>query len=159
MIKTDTYLICNSTLVQKLKTIKQFNLDLGQALSTQSQSGGKNFIPYDINIQKYFQFFDKIIQKCGQIGTFKIYNLNEVDMNTIIICNEQIKTIYNIDENLSLYDNINISLKDFFIKNGLMNTENLNIVKPKEKEEYIATDKKLSELSIEERILYARNMK
>jgi hypothetical protein len=154
MIKKDTYLVINKQLTPKLKNIKQFKLNLGTKLI----GNNDRFMPNDVNIQKHYMFFQNVILLIGTIGTLKVYTKYELKFNEIQICNEDKSFNYTLDENLSVYDNINESLDIFFNKYNLEK----NITTTVEKEtlkQYTAPDKPFKEMTVQERILYARNNK
>lgn len=158
MQKIDTYLVCNSSLIQKLKNIKHFQLDLGSKLLTDNQQ----FLPNDVNVQKHVIFFDDVIYKLGNIGSLKIYSCNNISQNEFNLYNIKESFNYKLDDSLSIYDNINTSLKLFFNKLGFTDVN----TSPKEEEtvnnkipEYIKPNKPFTEMTLEERILFARNKK
>jgi hypothetical protein len=156
MQKIDTYMICNSALITKLKTVKGFSLNLGQALINNSK-----FMPKDVKIQKHYLYYNEIINLIGYIGTLSIYTQTQCKHNTLILYNEKEVFQYTLDNYLSVYDNINTSIDLFFTKIGLKKDistiveEEIQIVKP----EYVKPDKLMSEMNEEERIMFARNFK
>lgn len=153
---TDTYLLININQINAFKEIEHFNLDLGTKLINES----KQFIPNDINVQKHYMFFNKIINKCGNIGTLQIYSSFNVPIGTIELYNEKQMLKYNLNQSNNLYDEINNALDKFFDELGL-NTE----IKPKTKteektkEKYIKPNKPLNKMNMEERVAYLRNLK
>lgn len=155
MIKTNTYIVCNSSLVQKLKTVEHFKINLGMQLHDKLMK----FNPEDINIQKHFLFFDDIINMVGYIGSLAIYTKTQSNVNHICLYNEKESFDYTLDDNMSLYDNINLSLGLFFDKLGIKS----NVVTKNEEhlveQEYVRPNKKLSEMNHAERIQYVRNNK
>lgn len=154
MIKTETYLVINPTNIYNLKTIKHFKLNLGTSLTTENK-----FLPNDPIMQKHYMFFDEIINKCGNIGGLNIYSTFKNDINTISVYNEKEKYIYNINHKISYYENINEALNQFFIKHNLVQELKPEIeeIKETKKNVYVKPDKNLSEMTLEERILFARN--
>ena len=151
-LKQNTYIICHGNLISKLKQISHFKLNLGKALVDSSLK----FNPSDVNIQKHYLFFNKIINMCGYIGSLPIYNYSAININNIHLYNDKEEFIYELDNNLSLYDNINLSLDLFFNKLGLKNNiQTTNEELPEIK--YIKPNKPMSELSLEERIMMLRN--
>jgi hypothetical protein len=150
-IKTNTYITCSSNLVNKLRQIPNFELNLGQSLKTFDR-----FAPQDVNIQKHYIFFNQIIQMCGYIGSLAVYNTNNIGMDELGVYNENESLMYKLDGNLGIYDNINTALGIFFEKIGIAAPV---ISEPEKVEElvYIRPDKKLSEMTKEERILFSRN--
>lgn len=157
MQKIDTYLVCNSSLVQKLKNIQQFKLNLGQALI----NNNNQFMPNDVKVQKHFIYFKQILNLVGYIGTLSIYTQSQCKHNTIMLCNHQESFEYALDTNLSIYDNVNIAIDLFFTKIGLNQDITTVVDEPLEiKEvEYIKPNKTFSEMSDDERIMYARSLK
>lgn len=155
MIKTNTYIVCNSILVPKLKHIQHFKINLGQALIDKSMK----FQPADITVQKHYLFHNEIINLVGFIGSLAIYTRTDCDLQHLYMYNEKESLDYAIDGNMSLYDNINTGLGLFFDKLGIKS----NVVTKAEPEavipEYVRPNKKLSEMNQEERIAYARNLK
>lgn len=154
-IKTNTYIVCNSSLVQRLKQIQYFKINLGQQLHDKQMK----FNPVDLNIQKHFIFFDVIINMVGYIGSLSVYTKTQTDINIISLYNEKESFDYTIDDNMSLYDNINLALGLFFDKLGIKS----NVVTKDEQQlqpvEYVRPNKKLSEMNETERIAFARNRK
>lgn len=154
MIFNDTYIVCNSELIPKFKTIKQFTLDLGKSLI----NSAFQFNPADVKIQKHYMAYSEIINLGGYIGSLCIYTNRSLNINTFNIYNEDKMFEYVIDTNISLYDNINLAIDTFFkkyeIKKDVVttNTEISNAEK-----EYIKPDKKLTDMTEAERIQYARN--
>jgi len=156
MIKTNTYIICNSALVPRLKSIEHFKINLGQALVDKTM----NFNPTDLTIQKHYLFHDEIINLVGFIGSLAVYTKTNLDMTHIYMYNEKESFDYTLDTNMSLYDNINFSLGLFFDKIGIKS----NVVTKSEEPvlhdvEYVKPDKKMSDMTKAERIAYARNLK
>lgn len=155
--KIDTYLVCNSSLVPKLKNIQHFKLNLGQSLI----NNNNKFLPNDVKIQKHYLYFQQIINLVGYIGTLSVYTNSLCKNNTLILYNNQEQFLYELDPNLSTYDNINTAIDLFFTKIGFK--QDINTEKPKEieikEEEYVKPNKSLFEMSEAERIAYARNLK
>lgn len=151
-LKQNTYIICNGSLIQKLKKIQHFKLNLGKSLTDTSFK----FNPNDINIQKHYLFFNKLINMIGYIGALPIYSYSGILIDDIYLYNDKEEFIYHLDDKLSLYDNINLSLDLFFTKIGLTNDIKTTIDELPEIK-YIKPDKSISELSLQERILYLRN--
>ena len=159
MLITDTYILINLTMINSFRNIKEFKLDLGHSLTNEQN----RFLPNDINVQKHYMFFNKIITKCGNIGKLHIYSNFKIPQNTIEIYNEKDKFIYELDGNISLYENINNGLDEFFTEHNL-NIENkpetkIEETKQEEKAIYTKPDKPLSEMTIKEKIAYSRNLK
>jgi len=139
--------------------IKQFELDLGKSLVTMDT---KKFLPGDTIIQKHYMFHNEIIQKLGDIGTLKIYSNVKLNFNTIVIYNDNDSLVCDLNNNLSLYDNINLSLDLFFNKNNIKKDVSTTIVKEEPaivEESVIISNKPKNEMTMEERILYARSLK
>lgn len=152
MIKRDTYLVINKQLTPKFKNIKQFKLNLGTKLI----GNNDKFMPNDVNIQKHYMFFQHVILLIGNIGTLKVYTKFDLKFNEIQVCNEDKSFIYTLDDNLSIYDNVNTVLDIFFEKYNLENNISTEINQTKEKQ-YEIPDKDFKDMTIQERILYARN--
>lgn len=152
----NTYIVVNLSQVNALKSIQYFKMNLGLALT----DNNNRFNPGDINITKHYQFHNKIINLIGYIGTLPIYTDRSINHTDIEICNETITKLYRLNENQSMYDNINTHLKQFFIDTGLKtNVETKTKDTVEITEEYIQPSKPLKDMSIEERILFARNRK
>lgn len=154
MIIADTYIVVNSMLLSKLRHIEHFTLDLGSALTTTQK-----FNPKDVNIQKHYMMHHDIINMCGSIGTLFIYTKPTMDINKLYLYNEEESFDYTINDNLSLYDNINLALSLFFEKLGI--ESNVNTKKQEEIKipEYVKPDKPLNQMTMEERIAFLRNRK
>lgn len=156
MILNETYIVCNSLLIPKIKQIEFFKLDLGQALSNSSNQ----FNPADIKIQKHFMYHSEIINLEGHIGTLSIYTNRLADLNTFKIYNNDNMLEYTMDEYLSIYDNINTALKLFFDKYNIKKDVSTKVEQIENKtEEYVKPAKKFTEMTEAERIAYARNLK
>lgn len=157
MIKAETYIVCNSSLVPKFKTISAFKMNLGQKLITDQQQ----FLPNDVKIQKHFIFYRKIINLIGYIGTLSIYTDNYTNKDEIVLYNDNNELVYKLDDNMSLYDNINLGLQLFFKQHGLVKDVETKVEDKKDPapHEYVKPDKPLSEMTEAERIQYARNIK
>lgn len=162
MLKTNTYIVCNSSLVPKFKQIEHFKLNLGQSLIDKSNT---TFSTKDITIQKHFMFHNNIIYLCGFIGSLSIYNNATCDISNISLHNEKEIFDYTLDNNMSLYDNINLALDLFFDKLGMINhvvtkkDEPMAIIEQETKEEYIKPNKKLFEMTDSEKMSFLRNRK
>ena len=165
MLKVDTYLVCNSGIVSKFRSIDKFTLNLGQSLvNNQNQ-----FMPADVKIQKHFLYFKEIVNLIGYIGTLSIYTTNNIGRDEIMLCNNNEQFRYKLDNNLSMYDNVNTSISLFFDKIGLNQDVVTEFEEPEQtleekatntkKEEYLIPTKPMSEMSELERIEYARNLK
>jgi hypothetical protein len=155
MIKTNTYIVCNSSLVMKLKSIPHFNMNLGQSLIDKKM----NFNPADITIQKHYLFHDEIINLVGFIGSLTVYTKSDSLMDRIYLYNEKETFDYTLDANMSLYDNINLALGLFFDKLGIKSNVVTKPEEPIAEPVYVKPNKKMSEMTEAERILYARNLK
>lgn len=155
MIKSNTYIVCNSALVSKLQTIKHFKLNLGQALIDRQM----NFNPADTIIQKHYLFHNKVIQLCGYIGSLAIYTSPSATFDILALYNDKDYLDYAIDSNMSFYDNINLGLDIFFTKMGIKS----NVVTKTEEmptpPEYVKPNKSFKDMTEYERIQYARNLK
>src|SRR5690348_13832715 len=110
--KSDTYIVCNSNLINKLKNIVHFKLDLGQSLIDKQNK----FLPQDLFIQKHFIFHNQIIHLCGYLGSLPIYTYNQAKINMLYMYNQSDSLDYVMDDILSIYDNINEALNIFFTK-------------------------------------------
>lgn len=155
MIKTNTYIVCNSSLVSKLKSIPHFEMNLGQALIDKKM----NFNPTDLCIQKHYLFHEDIINLVGFIGSLAVYTKSNSNMDNIGLYNEKESLEYALDQNMSLYDNINLALGLFFDKLGIKSNVVTTVEEPVKEPEYVKPDKKMSEMTEAERIQYARNLK
>ncbi len=166
MLRNETYIVCNANLVHKLKKIEHFEFDLGLAL----MNGNNKFNPGDIRIHTHFGFFGEIINKLGNIGSLQIYSKSSYnDFNTIIIYNQDNHLTYTLNENMSMYENINESLNLFFEKFDPQEEDEQDENIPQithvektlelKKEVYVKPNKPFSEMTQEERILFARNRK
>jgi len=155
MIKTNTYIVCNSILVPKLKLIEHFKLNLGQSLIDKSMK----FLPGDITVQKHYLFHNEIINLVGFIGSLAIYTRADSDMTHLYMYNEKESFDYTLDSYMSLYDNINLGLGLFFDKLGIKSNVQTNAEPEVKISEYIKPNKKLSEMTEAERIAYVRNLK
>lgn len=147
----NTYIIINITNIHKLKQIKHFEMNLGYALTDQQN----RFNPGDINIAKHYTLHKKIISLLGYIGTLPIYTDRQLPINTIEICNEDIKIPFELKSDLSMYDNINEALKQFFEQTNL--TVNVNTEKEEKQEVKVEINKPLKEMTMEERIAFVRS--
>lgn len=149
MNRKDTYIVIND--INKVKQISHFKLDLGFKLLNDSQQ----LMPKDIIIQRHLLFFDEYIYSVGHIGSLYIYTSNKLNINEIMICNNRIKKVYTLSDDISVYDNINKMLSDFFdnnkIKSDISTKEEVEV-----KQDINLSNKKISEMTEEERILYAR---
>ena len=154
MVKQDTYLVINKLLTPKFKTITYFKYDLGKSLINDQLK----FSPHDVNIQKHLIFFDTILLKIGDIGNLKVYTNNKIEHNKVGIYNADKEFLYDLDNNLSMYDNINTGLDLFFNKYEKIEKD-IDTSKSDEitKEKYVKPNKDIKEMSEEERILFARN--
>ena len=148
----NTYIICHSSLTNKLKNIKNFTLDLGMALTNRHDS---KFNPSDVNIQKHNIFHNDIILKIGKIGSLLIYNSEKIKHNQIYVVNDKILEIYTINEYTSLYDNLNVFFEMFLNKHNIKIQEETKPIKIEETKPLVT--KPLSEMTKEERILFARS--
>jgi len=148
-----TYIVTHSSLVQRLKQITHFKMDLGTSIVNKNNM----FQPSDMFIQKHYTFYGDIIHSLGHIGSLPVYSQNQLPMNCILFCNELENFQYKMNDLLSVYDNINIGLNLFFEKIGLKNT--ISTVKETESKtsEYIAPNKPLKEYSEAERIALIRS--
>lgn len=155
MIKSNTYIVCNSSTVARLKQIQHFKVNLGQALIDRSM----NFNPTDMSIQKHYIFHNDIINLVGFIGALAVYTKTNSEVDHIYLYNEKESFDYTLDGNMSLYDNINTSLGLFFEKIGIKNTVSTVNPEPIKEPEYVKPAKKMSEMTEAERIAYARNLK
>ena len=155
MIKTNTYIVINSTLVQKLKHIEAFKMNLGLSLIDKKNS----FMPADINIQKHVIFHNSIINLVGYIGALPVYTATNSDTSAIMLYNEKESLKYAIDDTMSMYDNINVALDLFFTKIGIKKNVVTTPDKKLEPAEYVQPTKKLSDMTELERIDFARNRK
>lgn len=155
MLITDTYLLINYNDIHNFRKIEYFKLDLGMSLTNNENK----FLPNDAIMQKHYMFFNEIITKCGNIGNLQIYSNFKVSQGTIQIYNEKESLIYDIDTNKPLYDNINDGLDSFFTEHNLNSQikPETEIEEIEEESTYVKPDKKLEEMTIEERIAFARN--
>lgn len=149
-----TYLVCNLSVLDQLKQIEGFKIHLGQQLLNQKQE----FNPGDVNIQMHVAFFQDIIQMVGFLGSLQIYTSNKQNSNSISIINEKNKIDVQLNLHNSIYEAINDGLNSMALITGYkVKTEEIKI--KKEEEIYVRPDKKLEEMSISERIAFARNRK
>lgn len=147
-----TYIVVHSNLVNRLKNITHFKLDLGTSIVNAQNM----FQPNDVFIQKHYMFHGDIIHCLGHIGSLPVYSQLKTPHNTIRFCNEMETLDYHLNDLMSLYDNINTGLDLFFTKIGLKN--NLSTVKETESTPvYVAPDKPLSEYTEAERIALIRS--
>lgn len=150
---SETYIVINSLLVSKLKQIKHFELNLGTSLL----NGAKQFLPSDVKIQKHYIYFNENILLVGYIGSLAFYTNNRLNTTFIELYNEKDVLIYALT-GIDLYSDINLALDQFIKKYETVKPNIVPEIKEEVKqEEYIKPNKKLSELSLEERIAYVRN--
>ena len=151
---TNTYIVVSSNITNKLKNIEHFKFDLGSRLIDFNRG---SFLPADVIIQKHYMFHNEIINLIGYIGSLPIYTHPQILFNNIKLVNEKNALVYNLDDNLSLYDNINLGLDIFFNKFEYINKPS-TIKKEEKKDIYIKPNKNMSGMTESERILYARNL-
>jgi len=137
---SETYIVANTNLIQIFKNIKEFTIDLG----TKLMNDNGQFHPTDLIIQSHYVYHKEIIQSLGNIGSLLVYNSNQITNNSIAIYNEDRRFEYALDENLSLYDNINMAF-DLFIK-----------IYDKPKKVQPVPSKPFKDMNEAERIAYAR---
>lgn len=156
ILKNNTYLVCNSGHVPRLRQISHFKLNLGQSLIDKQNK----FIPQDLNIQKHYIFHNTIIQLCGYIGSLPIYTNPSHDLRCLEVCNEKESLMYTIEDNMSMYDNVNSALGLFFDRVGITTpVTKVEDAEPVAVVEYVRPNKKLSEMTMDERIAFLRNRK
>lgn len=148
-----TYIVTHSSLMNRLKQINHFKMDLGTSIVNKNNM----FQPSDMFIQKHYTFYGDIIHCLGFIGSLPVYSQNKLQLNTILFCNELESFNYKLNDMLSLYDNINTGLDLFFQKIGLKS--DVSTVKEAESKPapYVAPNKPLSEYSEDERIALIRS--
>ncbi len=147
-----TYLVCNSYLLAQLRQIEGFSINLGQSLLNQAHE----YNPADINIQMHRNFFDEQIQLIGFLGSLQIYTSYRQPVSVVSVVNEKHKVDSNLEGNKTLYATINEALKSMALITGYtVKTENK--IKIEKDEVYVRPDKKLEEMSMAERIQFARN--
>ncbi len=153
---TKTYLVCNNNTVLKIKKISGFKVNLGQALLTRDNK----FNPPDVAIQMHTQFFNEIIHLNGYLGSLHVYTNMGYPDDSISIFNGQDRVDVEINGD-RVYDSINSGLKIMGKKTGFIvdakpePTPAETVVET----EYKRPQKKLEEMSIDERIQFARNRK
>src|SRR5690606_23661617 len=139
-----------------LRKIKHFNMDLGYKLLNENKATQ----PDDLIVHKHILFHNELIESLGNIGKLHIYSKLNIDFNNIKLYNEKKYYEHKIDKNISFYDNINKGLDLFFEQNGIKE-ENKPKIKEEQTEtkekEYLKPNKPLKEMSMDERIAYARN--
>lgn len=152
---TKTYLVCNANMLSEFKKIEGFQVNLGMSLLNSSMQ----FNPADVNIQMHLLCHKEIIQMIGFLGSLQIYSCYKYSNDDICIVNDKNKVNVKMNSDKKLYDLINEGLNDIAKLSGYkvnINTENKNNEKA---EEYVKPDKKFSEMTFDERIKYARNLK
>jgi len=150
----DTYIVINGDLTGKLRQIKHFKLDLGNKLLLDN----KQLMPVDVNIQKHLIYFEEFIYLTGYIGTLPIYTNTKLEINTIMVCNSDDHINYTINDEETMYDNINNALNILFNKiNKTPDVTTVVEIKTTEKEN-IKVKKPLSEMTEAERIAFARGL-
>lgn len=137
------YLVCNIQLINQLRNIAGFKLDLGlKKLNDQQQ-----YFPTDAVVYTHIKQYNQHIDKIGNIGTLCVYTESSVPYNYIyfynIKDNNTNKYEHPINSTISLYDNIN---------EGLNNISELNTSEKEVENKPID----FSTLSLEERIAIAR---
>lgn len=152
------YIVCNSSLSQKLKAIPQFKLNLGVSLI---DSNTKSVNTQDVIIQKHHMNYTQIIQMVGYIGSLPIYSHPSHNTNILSVCSGKNRIDHELGHT-GIYNEINLALDLMFTKLGLNKPkEVIKEVIPEtvpEKKAYVLPNKKLNEMTISERIAYARNI-
>lgn len=148
-----TYMICHSHLLNTLKEIDGFTINLGQSLLNQNHQ----FNPADINIQTHLSFFNEQIQLIGFLGSLQIYTSFKQPIDAISIINERNKVDVGLEQNKTLYVSINEALKSMALITGYHVKTEDKMNKKEKIEVYVRPDKNLEDMSIAERIAYARN--
>ncbi len=148
-----TYIVTHSSLMNRLKQINHFKMDLGSSIVNKNNM----FQPSDMFIQKHYTFYGDIIHCLGFIGSLPVYSQNKLQLNTILFCNELESFNYKLNDMLSLYDNINTGLDLFFQKIGLKS--DVSTVKEAESKPapYVAPNKPLAQYTEDERIALIRS--
>lgn len=147
-----TYIVTHSSLMNRLKQITHFKMDLGSSIVNKENM----FQPSDMFIQKHYTFYGDIIHSLGFIGSLPVYSLNALKIDTIMFCNETESFLYKLNDMLSVYDNINTGLDLFFTKIGIKST--ISTVKETESKPipYVAPNKPFNEFTEAERIAHIR---
>ena len=150
---TKTYLVCNSQVFTHIRKIEGFSLNLGRSLLNLD----KKFIPADVVIQKHIMFFDEILQLNGYLGSLHISVNSRYQVGQFSVFNEKNRVDVKM-ENKDILEALNEGLNKMADICGIK----ADIVPPSEtkKEEiYVRPKKKLEEMNLEERLLFARNRK
>ena len=153
-----TYIVCNSIILQHIKKIKGFQLNLGQSLINKQT----NMMQHnDISIQTHIMYFEEIILLCGYLGSLGIYSNGNYKTNMISFFNGKERVDLEFNDFNDMFSVINNGLNEMAIKTGYTtDIENKDVIElNKIKEEYIKPNKLLKDMNEQERLAYIRNMK
>lgn len=153
---TKTYLVCNASMMSRIKAIPGFKVNLGQSLLNRQNK----YSPADIAIQTHTQFFKEIIHLNGYLGSLHVYTSLRYLNDAISIFNGQDRIDLEIDSEEDVYSAINRGLKEMGKRTGyITDTKAPEEPKIETDTEYKRPAKKLEEMTLDERIQFARNRK
>lgn len=152
---TKTYIVCNNEILKHIKKINGFQINLGQALMNFRQQ----LSPADLVIQMHIQLYNEIILLNGYLGSLYIYCNGNYKSNTLSIFNEQERLDIEVNDYNDIYNIINSGLKEMKKKTGKDTNIQVDEIKQKEIKEYKQPNKSISEMTLDERIAFARNKK
>jgi len=151
---TKTYLVCNSLVFGQIRKIEGFSLNLGRSLLNMD----KKLIPSDVVIQKHIMRYDEILQLNGYLGSLHVYNNPRYPQDQFSVFNEENRVDIKMG-NKTILEAINEGLNRMAEVCGIKVDIAPKKEEVEEKLEYIRPSKKLEEMSLDERILFARNRK
>jgi len=145
------YIVCNSTLCHKLKSIEGFKMDLGTSLT----DSNNRINPQDTTVQYHHLHHNEIIFRLGWIGSLAIYSYPSCPLNAIYSCYQEHRHLHTIDPNKSLYTNLNAAIEPMIKLSGIAITKEEPIKKTTKE----VVKKPLKEMTEAERLAWARNLK
>ena len=145
-------MVCNSSVFNQIRKIEGFSLNLGRSLLNMD----KKFIPSDVVIQKHIMFFDEILQLNGYLGSLHVYNNSRYSQDQFSVFNEKNRVDIRM-ENKTILEAINEGLNKMAEICGIK----ADIAPPpadaSKEQKYVRPAKKLEEMTLDERIQFARN--
>lgn len=124
----NTYFIVNNSMINHLKKIDEFELDLGQSLTAPEQKMKDKirthvFLPGDTIVQNHYSYYGEIINKLGHLGILTIYSDFRMNNNEVRVCNMDKSKVYNINLLNNIYDELNSILGAFLVEFDFVSEE------------------------------------
>jgi len=82
-------IVTNTTILQKIKNIPYFEIDLGNSFRRKDKRGAPTKVAFDTPfVERYYGQTNRLLMKSGKIGSINVYTDHGINQKSVLIYND-----------------------------------------------------------------------